>query len=197
MLAQLLLVAFASSLASTQIPYSRTPAAELSPRGLEHMEVLRIGRDFGERNMEVVVDTWTVSTHPDAIDEVRFWWVDTDNDERSPFGRKLRKYIGMGFVPNEPDDWTVKLRGDRKEFVFDVELDASGQAHAFGDIIERDGRVIEHCRALDSRFIARRFIGIPIGLKRLEVQCVDEHGQRHQGELPFRKLPRGKLWDDA
>lgn len=197
MLVSLVFVAL-TGLASSMLPYSRTAASELSVRGLEHREVLRIGRDFGKRNMKVVVDAWVPSAEPAAIDEVRFWWLDTDNaDERSPFGRKLRKYIGIDFLPNEPGDWTVKLRGDRKEFAFEVEVDERGEVWAYGNVLTEQGDEVRHCRALDSRFVARRFLGIPVGIKRLEVRCVDEDGHTREGELAFRKLPRGKLWDDG
>jgi hypothetical protein len=193
-----LLIAF-TGFASTQLPYSRTPAHDLEPDGLEHHEVLRIGRDFGDSDFKVAVDSWVTTDAPDEIDEVRFWWVDGSKaDERSPFGRKLRKYIGMDFVHNSPDDWTVKLRGDRKEFAFDVEIDdRTGAVAAYGDVKTKDGTVVEHCRATDGEFVARRFLGIPIGLKKLAVVCVDDQGTWHRGELPFRKLARGKLWEDA
>jgi hypothetical protein len=191
-------LAAVAGLAATQLPYSRTPAAALQAPGLAHHEVLRIGRDFGDRNFEVVVDSWTSTAHPDALDEVRFWWVDGSNDdERSPFGKKLRKYIGMDLIPVSADDWTVKLRGDRKEFLFRVVLEPEGTVAAYGDVLTAEGRTVPHCRATHGRFVARRLLGIPIGIKRLDVRCVDAEGRTHDGELPFRKLPRGALWDEA
>ena len=163
---RLLFLAF-TGLTASALPYSRTPATQLEPPGLEHHEVLRIGRDFGKEEFKVVIDSWTTRKAPGEIDEVRFWWVDgSKQDERSPFGRKLRKYIGMQFIHNSPDDWTVKLRGDKKEFSFDVELDdRTGRIAAYGDIRTRDGVLVEHCRATDGEFVARRIgsSGFPSG----------------------------------
>lgn len=182
---------------AAELPYSRMPAAQLAPAGLEHHEVLRIARDFGKPDFKVVVDSWVTTADPDRLEEVRFWWVkESKKDERSPFGSKLRKYIGMKFIHNNPDDWTVKLRGDRKEFRFDVEVGEDGRVAAYGDVKTPDGEIVEHCRATDGEFVARRLLGIPIGLKKLAVVCVDAEGVWHKGELPYRKLKRGKLWEE-
>ena len=179
---------------SNVLPYSKMAEDELSVPGFTHHEVLRMGRDFGDSDFKVVIDGWVDDDEPDAIHELRFWWVNGDkDDERSPFGSKLRKHVGLKFTQNAPDDWTVKLQGNRKEFVFDVELDDEGHAAAFANIHTDDG-VIEHCRATRGEFIARRLLGIPIGIKKLEVECVDSVGDTHTGVLPFRKLKRGSIY---
>ncbi|MEM6292206.1 MAG: hypothetical protein AAGA54_13105 [Myxococcota bacterium] len=183
-----------SGFATTVMPYARTDASALNPPGWDHHEVVRLGRDFGDRSHEVVVDAWSPERAPDSIADLRFWWVNTEKaDQRSPFGSKLRKHVGLRFVPNAPGDWTVHLRGDRKEFVFDVELDDDGVAAAFGDVQTEDG-VVEHCRATQGTFIARRLLGVPIGLKELQVTCVDPVGQTIEGTLPYRPLKRGRTW---
>jgi hypothetical protein len=167
---------------------------DLSVPGYTHHEILRMGRDFGDSDFKVVIDGWVDNDNPDAIHELRFWWVNGDqDDERSPFGSKLRKHIGLEFVENAQDDWTVKLQGNRKEFVFDVELDGEGHATAFADIHTADG-VISHCRAVRGEFVARRLLGIPIGIKELVVDCVDAVGHEHTGVLPFRKLKHGSMY---
>lgn len=181
--------------ATTVMPYAKTDASALSPPGWQHHEVVRLGRDFGDRDFKVVVDAWAPESQPEVFGDLRFWWVNGDlDDQRSPFGSKLRKHVGLEFDANAPDDWTVKMRGDRKEFVFDVEMTEQGAA-AFGDIQTEDG-VEKHCRAVEGTFVARRLVGIPIGLKELAVTCVAEDGRTVRGTLPYRKLRRGRVWTD-
>ena len=189
-----LLILALTGFTTTVLPYSKTAADDLSPPGWSHHEVLRLGRDFGDADFKVAIDSWVSTRAPDEIAELRFWWVNADlDDERSPFGSKLRRHIGLEFVENGPDDWTVKLQGNRKEFVFDVELDPAGNVAAFADIVTQTG-VIQHCRAERGTFVARRFLGIPVGLKRLAITCVDTDGQRHEGVLHYRKLKRGSMY---
>ncbi len=180
---------------TTVMPYAKTESDHLSPPGWAHHEVVRLSRDFGNPAFQVAVDAWTSEQTPDALGELRFWWVNTDHaDQRSPFGSKVRRRIGLRFDENAGNDWTVHLRGDRKEFVFDVEMTDAGAA-AFGDV-QTDAGVARHCRVTQGRFVARRLLGIPIGLRRLEVDCIDQGGQAQHGSLPFTKLKRGRGWSD-
>jgi hypothetical protein len=189
-----LLILALTGFTSTVLPYSKTSADDLSPPGWSHREVLRLGRDFGDADFKVAIDSWVSTSTPDEIAELRFWWVNADlDDERSPFGSKLRQHIGLEFVENDPDDWTVKLQGNRKEFVFDVELGPSGDVAAYANIVTDTG-VVEHCRVEKGTFVARRLLGIPIGLKQLSIACVSPDGTAHRGVLPYRKLKRGSIY---
>jgi hypothetical protein len=180
---------------SVRVPYVTTDTADLSPPGVEHREVLRIGRDFGKPGFEIVVDSWVPADAPGRISDVRMWWLQNDaDDRRSPFGKKVHRFVDLEYTPREADTWQVALRADRKEFVFDVELAADGEAHAYADVVAADGETIEHCRARSSRLVARRLLGIPIGIKRLEIECVDASGRSHDATLPYRKLRRGPVY---
>lgn len=181
---------------ATVMPYAKTDADQLDPPGWAHHEVIRLARDFGNEKFEVVLDAWSPSTTPDNIGELRFWWVHGDADQRRPFGSKLRKHIEIGFEENAGDDWTVRLQGDRKAFVFDVEVDEKGTAAAFADVETSAGEFVEHCKAERGTFVARRLLGLPIGLKRLEIECTDDAGRTVTGTLPFEKLRRGKTWSN-
>jgi hypothetical protein len=176
------------------IPYATTPAAALSTRALEHDEVLRIRRDFGKPSYEIVVDTWHKAAAPDELADVRMWWVQPDRaDVRSPFGSKVHKYVDLQYAPEGPGAWSVTLRADRKEFSFDVEVDDAGDARAFADVVAADGSTVR-CEATEGRLIARRLLGIPLGIKRLEVTCKDAIDGSHRASLPHRKLKRGPVY---
>lgn len=178
---------------STILPYTKTAAADLSPPGYQHLEVLRMTRDFGNRDFKVVLDTW-VQDDSDALAELRLWWVRDDlEDQRAPFGSKIRRHMGLDISQNSPSDWTLRLTGDRKEFVFDVELATDGSAAAYAHVRSSTGD-FEHCRATDAKFVAKRLFGIPIGIRRLDMHCVTDDGTAVQGELVFNKLKRGRLW---
>ena len=191
------LLALAALSTPARLPYAVTEASELAPDGLHHHEVLRIDRDFGKAEYEIVVDGWSFQSQPDAITDVRIWWVNTERaDRRSPFDRKLRRYIDLEYVRNQPHEWTVRLRGDRKEFAFDVELEQGGQAAAYATVVTEAGTRIDRCRASSGHLVARRFLGLPVGIEALRVQCIDDEGQTHAGEIPYKKLRRGKLYSD-
>jgi hypothetical protein len=179
------------------VPYVTTETADLSPSGLEHGEVLRIERDFGKPSFDIVVDAWRASASPEDIVDVRMWWVETSrDDQRSPFGEKVHKYIELDYQPRSQGSWQVTLRGDRKEFAFDVSVDERGRTIAIADVQTDDG-LVPQCRATSGRLVARRLLGIPLGIKRLEITCVDADGLVHRGELPYRKLRRGPVYEGA
>lgn len=175
------------------IPLVATPADALSTPQLHHHEVLRIDRDFGDSDFEIVVDAWERAGRSTLAD-VRFWWLrPSQDDARAPFSSKIRRYLHLAFERSEPDLWSVSFSGDRKQFAFEVELDENGTAAAYADVETAQGR-IDHCRATHGHLVARRFIGIPVGIKRLEVRCTDDRGHTHFGELPYRKTRRGRLY---
>ena len=189
-----LMVAAMTAGGAGSIPYATTAVTDLSTRALQHDEVLRIRRDFGKPSFEIVVDSWRRSARPSEISDVRLWWVQPDKgDVRSPFGHKIHKYVDLQYVPADDDRWTVVLTADRKEFAFDVEVDEAGDAHAYADV-ETDDGTVGHCEATSGRLVARRLLGIPLGIKRLEVTCVDDDGRTHEGALPYRKVKRGPVY---
>lgn len=190
------LLAFALSIAATGtipsvLPNAETACDALAPSGLAHHEALRIDRDFGKPEFDLVVDAWTPTTAPGELADVRLWWVKTSaDDRRSPLSTRTKKYVDLETIENAPDDWSLKLRGDHKEFSFDIELDARGIAQVFTDIVRDDGRSIRHCRATSGRLHARRVLGIPVGIAALVVECVDDRGRAQRGRAVVRKLAR-------
>jgi hypothetical protein len=190
-----LVIATTTGPMSSHVPLAETAAAELAPEGLVHREVLRIDRDFGKPQFDIVVDTWLPEDDRSALVDVRMWWVKTDaQDRRSPFSAKLRRYLDLEARAEAPTRWQLEMRGDRKEFSFAVEIDARGRPAAFVDVVTARGETVEHCRTTSARLRARRFMGIPVGVAALEVACTDARGRAQRGEVRYRKLSRGELY---
>jgi len=173
---------------AAQIPYAKTDVADLSTSQLRHNELLRIRRDFGKPEWEIALDSWVPRARPNAIADVRIWWVKTDNnDQRRPLGRKYvkleRRWLG-------PDRLEVDLLGAGKRFSFIVEREDGRPPRVFATIEKKDGTVVEHCRATRGKLSARRFLGIPVGLRNLRVTCVDDAGRWHGGNLPYSRARR-------
>jgi hypothetical protein len=192
MLSTLLLASALSSATTgpiaTRIPFAETPAAALSPRGLRHHEALRIDRDFGKPEFDLVIDAWSETAQGDLAD-VRLWWVKTNaGDRRSPLSTKSERYVDIDVRRDGPDAMRVRVRGGGREFAFEVELDEKGRAHVFTDVVTKDGAKIDHCRTLSSRLIAKRVLGIPVGLGALQVSCVDDQGRAVRGRATLRKV---------
>ena len=181
--------------AAAAIPRETTPAAALSTPTLAHTETLRIVRDFGKPDYQIAVDAWRTKNETMSIADVRLWWVRTSGrDERQPFSPRIMKYLELDFEAEGRDRWDVTMVGDKKQFEFTVELDENGRLAAYVDVLTARGTLAQHCRATRGRLIARRFIGIPVGIERLEVDCVDPEGQRRKGELPYRETDRGRSY---
>ncbi len=174
-----------------RIPWVETDVAGLSPEGLNHQEVLRIDPDFGKNHHDIVVDSWTRSEDPGTLSEVRMWWLHSKkNNERSPFGKGVRRFVKLDYVRHDANSFAVVLRGDRREWSFDVVMGEDGQAVALADITTGDGRKVNDCQADSAKLLVRRVLGIPAGLKGLEVVCHDADGTTHRGNLPERKIKR-------
>jgi hypothetical protein len=181
------LFAFAAPASASGIPYGRTPVASLAPAGFHHQQVLRIDQDFHPNDdYEIALDAWTKKSEPGSIAEVRMWWLDTaTSDERSPFGKGVRRHIDIDYTEDDEGDWTVRIQQGRKIFQFEVELLDSGKIAAYADV-ESEGATYEHCRVQSSRLVARKILGIPAGLKALRVTCTDDDGNRHKGNVKER-----------
>jgi hypothetical protein len=172
---------------ASRLPFAETPADALSTRALRHHEALRIDRDFGKPEFDLVVDAWSETARGDLAD-VRLWWVKTTaNDRRSPLSTKAERYVDIDVRRDGPNSMHVSVRGGGREFAFDVEL-GKGGAHVFTDVVTKDGETVEHCRTTSSRLIARRVMGIPVGLGALQVTCIDDDGRKVRGRASLRKV---------
>ena len=172
--------------AASLIP-KRVAAAQLSQGGLKHQEVLRIDPDAlgPSRDHDIVIDAWTDNSKTE-IEELRMWWLDkAKGNERSIFGKTVRKRMKVTYAKKSADKWLVSLKEGSRTYDFDVEIE-DGKAKAYGTVITKDGKWIPHCEAKRSNVVPKRTLGIPTGLKRLAVTCVDANGDRHRGKLAYR-----------
>lgn len=174
-----------------RVPWVETDVAHLEPEGLLHQEVLRIDPDFGKDHHDIVVDSWTLADEPDALSEVRMWWLHSkDHDERSPFGKGVRRFVDLDYVRKDARRFGVVLRGDRKEWSFDVVLGDDGKAVALADITTADGIAVRQCEASSAKLLVRHLMGLPVGIKGLEITCRDADGNEHRGTLAELKTKR-------
>ena len=173
------------------IPQGETPAAELSTATLLHHEVLRIDRDFGMPQWEIVLDGWLVRAPAGRIHDVRLWWVNTAQaDRRKPFSARLQRFLQFTPTRGADEALSVLLAGDDKEYAFTVALDAAGVPGVLADVRLEGGTIVPRCRCESARLLARRVLGIPIGIATLSVQCRDADGTEHRGEVPHT-VPSG------
>ncbi len=177
------------------LPRGPTAASELSTKSYAHHEVLRIDRDFGMPQWEIALDGWVARDDAAHIEDVRLWWVNTDKGEhRKPFSRHLRRFIEFDYERDASGTLRVRLAGDRKAYAFSVVAGESAPVvHA--DIERTDGVTVRQCRCHSGRLIARRVIGIPIGIAALRVQCTDAEGNPHEGDVPYTTLDQGPVYE--
>lgn len=178
---------------NASLPRSRTPVDRLAPSGYSHQEVLRIDQEglHADAAYEIVLDGWMHGSQPAQVAEVRLWWANTaKRDERSPFGKGVTAHVDIEYEQHADGSWTVALGRGKKQWLFEVEPDRSGDLQAFADIEDEHGVKVQHCRATASRLVPSRFLGVISGIDRVEVDCVDVRGQSHTGSLEVQKRRR-------
>jgi len=172
--------------ASSVVPYTRMAAADLAPDGYAHHKVLRIDQDFHPNDdYEIAIDAWVADGSPDALAAVRMWWMDTaDADARSPFGKGVRRHIDIDYDQRDAG-WDIRIKqGRKKAYVFAVDLE-DGKAVASADVRTKGG-LVEDCQVTRSRLVAKKVLGIPTGLRRIDVACTDADGNEHRGSVASR-----------
>ena len=147
--------------AEPRIPRRPTPVDKLEPEGLQHSAVLRIDQDFHPNDdYEIALDAWVDSSKPDELFEVRMWWVDTSKgDERSVFGKGVRRHIDIAYERRSPQAWAVSIVQGSKRFIFEVELSDAGAVEAFAKVELGDGRVLDRVLVSRSTLVARKVLG--------------------------------------
>jgi hypothetical protein len=166
-----------------RLPMEATPPEGLSNAQIQHTELLRIRRNFGKEHFEIALDAWIAIDVPDKIHDARLWWARTDKgDERSPFGESTRGHFEIRTQELAPDRWDLELISDKKKFVFHVEIAEDGKPAAFADVMVGP-MMVTHCRASVGILHARRLLGAPVGIRKLEVTCIDDQGTVHEGRV--------------
>ena len=177
------------------IPSGPTAATKLSTEALRHHELLRIDRDFGMDHWEIALDGWLPRETTAKVQDIRLWWVNTDKaDRRKPFSRHLSRVLQFSYVRGKDDSLQVKLAGDGKEYAFSVGLDDAGTPSVFADVKLADTTTVSRCRCDSGRLLARRVIGIPIGIDELTVRCTDADGTQYNAVVPYREVEAGEAY---
>ena len=144
-------------------------AADLPPDAVQH-ELVRIDQPFHPNDdYRIVIDAWV--TRGTLVD-VRMGWVDTGADDaRSRFGKGVRRHVDVVGVQLDPRSWRITLvSGDtRRQLV--IALDAN-DLPSVSAMIDTDAGAAR-CRVTAGRLVARRVLGLAVGLERLEVECAD------------------------
>lgn len=191
-----LLLPILIALGNGGLPDRPTAATKLSTDELHHHEVLRIDRDFGMDKWELALDGWLPRDATATIADVRLWWVNVqDGDRRKPFSNHLRRYIQFDYQRSEGGALSVRMAGDGKEYAFVVELGPGGVPVVLAEVTRSDGTLVPRCRCSRGRLIARRFLGLPIGVAALQVTCTDEGGATHDGTVTARAIEAGPAYE--
>jgi hypothetical protein len=82
----------------------------------------------------------------------------------------------------------VIVAGDGKEFTFTVELARDGGIHTFVAVDSEAGVYVPRCRTASAKLMARRVIGIPVGIAKVAVTCTDAAGTEHVGQVRHREV---------
>lgn len=178
------------------IPQGPTPVEKLSTKELRHDEVLRIRRDFGMAHWEIALDGWSSHAARGHLEHVRLWWVNTeDGERRKPFSAYLRRYLELDVRRAGESTLLVRMAGDGKEYRFSVESDGHATPAVFADVQLADGSTVVHCRCDHALLVARRVIGVPVGIAALTVRCTDADAITREGTVPYHEIEDGRPYE--
>lgn len=149
-------------------------------------EVVRVKRDFGKPHFDLVIDAWADET---KLHRTQLWWSNTaESDRRKPLGALIERMVKLQYRRLSSTSLTVAVAGDGKEFTFTVELGDDGQVHAYVAVDTEGGKHIPRCRTTSARLLARRVLGMPVGIARIAVTCKDGGGASHSGQIAHREV---------
>jgi hypothetical protein len=151
-------------------------------------EVVRVKRDFGKPHFDLVIDAWTDGASA-RLHRTRLWWTNTsEGDRRKPLGSLVERMVKLQYRRLSSTSLTVAVAGDGKEFTFTVERADDGRVHAYVAVDTDAGRHIPRCRTDSARLLARRVLGLPVGIAKISVTCKDSGGAVHRGQIRHREL---------
>jgi len=182
-----LLAALSTTPFEQELPLQVTPIESLDVDAAQHAEVLQVVRDFGRPEVNIAVDAWIPAGDAARIDAVRLWW--SDDVDRFPFNDRVLRHLVIDYRRVQPDRWKIRVAGDGMDLSFVVALH-DGRPALFADVVRDDGRVVKACRTESALLLARRFLGIPIGLDAMLVRCSGPDGTTHRGRLQLQKPKR-------
>jgi hypothetical protein len=87
------------------------------------------------------------------------------------------------------------MAGDRKEYRFSVEADEHAVPAVFADVQLADGSIVARCRCDRALLVARRVLGVPVGIAALTVHCTDADATPREGTVTYRELENGRAYE--
>lgn len=151
-------------------------------------EVVRVKRDFGKPHFDLVIDAWA-DPQAATLHRTQLWWSNTsEGDRRKPLGALIERMVKLQYRRLSSTAVAVAVAGDGKEFTFTVELAGDGQVHAYVAVDTEGGKHISRCRTTSARLLARRVLGMPVGISRIAVTCKDGGGAVHSGQIAHREV---------
>lgn len=158
------------------------------PESLPATEVVRIKRDFGKPHFDLVIDAWA---DPEAarLERTQLRWSNTSEaDRRKPLGALIERMVKLQYRRVSSTTVAVTVAGDGKEFTFTVELAGDGKVHTYVAVDTDGGKHVARCRTTQARVLARRVMGLPVGISRIAVSCRDGGGTLHAGQIAHREV---------
>jgi|JI102314A2RNA_FD_contig_81_114558_length_945_multi_3_in_0_out_0_2 hypothetical protein len=162
-------------------------AAETEAEPAPSTEVVRIKRDFGKAHFDLAIDAWQASAT--RLEKVQLLWVNTSEaDRRKPLGRLIERMVSLKYKRVSGRSIKVVVAGDDKEFTFTVEIGHDGALHTYVAVDTDGGHHIPRCRTDSSKLLARRVLGIPVGISKVAVSCRDADGNLHSGQVRHKAV---------
>lgn len=159
-------------------PPAPTTVEELETSTHEHVELVRIRRDFGKPRYLIVLDGWVRRGDVQALEGVRLWWLDRNKkDSRHPLEPFTRRYVELKYRRTGLMAWSVTMRNAGSTYRFDVKADRDGRPRVYAPVVSQEGRD-RRCRVVGAMLRARRFLGIPTGVGEVELECAAADGRR-------------------
>lgn len=150
-------------------------------------EVVRIKRDFGKPHFDLAIDAWQAG--PSRLEKVQLLWVNTsEDDRRKPLGRMIERMVDLKYKRLSERSFKVVVAGDDKEFTFTVELAQDGGMATYVAVDTEGGQHVARCKTDSARLMARRVLGIPVGISKVEVKCRDAGGTAHAGMIRHKPV---------
>jgi len=187
MLSLALVVGMASTPAAQVEAAGAAAAAGAAVAAAPSAEVVRIKRDFGKPHFDLAIDAFMAG--PARLERVQLLWVNTsEEDRRKPLGKLIERMVALKYKRVSARSFKVVVAGDDKEFTFTVELGPDGGLSTFVAVDTDAGRHIPRCKTEEAKLLARRVIGIPVGIAKVAVSCRDADGNVHAGQVKHREL---------
>ena len=166
------------------VPLQATPRLQLETESHVHHQALLVDRDFGEPWRDIVVDAWVPREGEPRLDEVRMWWLETNDDDiRKPFSEKTKKRVEVRYRKRNDRHWVIDWGAGSKEFSFDVKVSKKGRVSVYADVVAVSGETLDNCRILSAKMYAKKIFGKAVGIDRLDVRCVDSSGTKWDAVL--------------